>query len=79
MINLSPPPKRKTPQLSRHRVDVWCRRPTRSGVISQVLVVQNGEQSSPTYYHQLMVDQRVTYVLYHSDQDKPDKSDMNSK
>ena len=26
-----------------------------------------------------MVDQRVTYVLYHSDQVSPDKRDMNSK
>ena len=26
-----------------------------------------------------MVDQRVTYVLYHSDQVSPDKGDMNGK
>ena len=43
------------------------------------MAVYNGEQSSPTYWHQVRVDQLVTYVLYHSGKDKPDYRDMKSK
>ena len=33
-----------------------------------------------TFSHRfIMVDQRVTYVLYHSGQDKPDYRDMKGK
>ena len=64
-----PPPINRPPFMSRHI--------SRRLVISQVNLSDKVYHFLPLRF--IIVDPLVTYVLYHSDQDKPDRRDMISK